>query len=133
MTFTLASSDTTEGTVAPSTLTFTKDNWNTSQPVLVSGVTDAVDDGDIPYTIVTAAATSSDLNYSGYDPSDVSVTNMDDDTAGFDITPTSGLTTTEAGGTATFKVKSGQPTADVTLSAQQFNPSRRYGFSGRYR
>ncbi len=124
VTFTLASSDTTEGTVAPSTLTFTKDNWNTSQPVLVSGVTDAVDDGDIPYTIVTAAATSSDLNYSGYDPSDVSVTNMDDDTAGFDITPTSGLTTTEAGGTATFKVKlTSQPTADVTLPLSSSTPA----------
>ena len=36
--------------------------------------------------------------------SDVSVTNTDNDTAGITVTPTSGLTTTEAGGTATFTV-----------------------------
>jgi hypothetical protein len=53
---------------------------------------------DIGYTIVTAAATSSDGNYNGLNPSDVSVTNTDDDTAGITVTPTFGLTTTEAGG-----------------------------------
>ncbi len=47
---------------------------------------------------------STDPIYSGFDPSDVSVTNTDDDAAGITVTPTSGLTTTEAGGTATFTV-----------------------------
>ena len=51
---------TTEGTVSPATLTFTPANWNTAQTVTVTGVDDAVDDGDIAYTIVTAPATSSD-------------------------------------------------------------------------
>ena len=50
----------------------------------------------IAYTIVTAAATSSDANYNGLNASDVSVTNTDDDTAGITVTPTSGLATTEA-------------------------------------
>ena len=35
----------------------------------VTGVNDAVDDGDIAYTIVTAAATSADANYSGMNAS----------------------------------------------------------------
>src|SRR3989454_640481 len=48
--------------------------------------------------------------------SDVGVTNTDDDTAGITVTPTSGLTTTEGGGTATFTVVfTSQPTADVTI------------------
>ena len=37
-------------------------------------------------------------------PSDVAVTNTDNDSAGITVTPTTGLTTTEAGGTATFTV-----------------------------
>ena len=45
----------------------------------VTGVDDAVDDGDQSYTIVTAAATSSDPGYNGLDPADVAVTNTDND------------------------------------------------------
>ena len=65
---------------------------------------------------MTAAATSSDRGYNGLDAADVSVTNADDDTAGFIVTPISGLLTTEAGGTATFTVVlTTQPTANVTI------------------
>ena len=39
----------------------------------------AVDDGNIAYTIVTAAAVSADGNYDGLNPADVSVTNLDND------------------------------------------------------
>ena len=68
----------------------------------VTGVNDAVVDGNVAYTIVTAAAASTDRNYNGVNASDVTVTNTDNDTAGITVTPTSGLTTTEAGGTATL-------------------------------
>jgi hypothetical protein len=112
----LSSSDTTEGTVVPASLTFTAANWNTPQTVTVTGVSDAIDDGDVAYTIVTAAATSTDPGYSGRNAADVSVTTQDDDTAGITVTPTTGLTTTEVGGTATFTVRlNSQPTANVTI------------------
>ena len=112
----LSSSDTTEGTVSPASLTFTSANWSTPQTVTVTGVNDAVADGNIAYTIVTAPAASSDGNYNGIDPSDVSVTNIDNNTVGIIVNPSSGLTTTEAGGTATFAVVlNSQPTADVTI------------------
>ena len=118
----LSSNDTTEGTVSPSTLTFTTVNWNVAQTVTVTGVNDDLDDGDIVYRIVTAAAVSADLNYGGFDPIDVLVTNTDDDTAGITVTPTSGLTTTEAGGTATFTVVlNAQPTADVAIGLSSSN------------
>ena len=46
-----------------------------------------MDDGNIAYTIVTAAAVSADGNYNGLNPADVSVTNTDNDTAGITVTP----------------------------------------------
>ena len=62
----------------------------------VTGVDDALDDGDIAYTIVTAAATSTDATYNDVEAADVAVTNTDNDAAGITVTPTAGLTTTEA-------------------------------------
>jgi large repetitive protein len=115
------SSDTTEGTVSPATLTFISAEWNTPQLVTITGVNDDVDDGDIDYTIVTAAATSSDNNYDSRAVADVSVVNTDDDTAGFTVSSISG-NTTEAGGTATFTINlNSQPTAAVTITLSSSN------------
>ncbi|MGI9519013.1 MAG: proprotein convertase P-domain-containing protein, partial [Pirellulaceae bacterium] len=75
----ITSADTTEGTVDPASLTFTPANWDSLQIVTVTGVDDAIEDGDIAYTIITAAATSADPEYNGLDADDVSVTNIDDD------------------------------------------------------
>jgi hypothetical protein len=75
----LSSSDITEGTVLPDSLTFTKSNWDTEQEVTVTGVDDAEHDGDVVYSIGTAPANSNDGNYSGLNSPDVSVTNLDDD------------------------------------------------------
>ncbi len=115
----LSSSDTSEGTVSPGSVTFTSANWSTAQTVTVTGVDDAIVDGNIAYTIITAAASSSDSNYSGLNASDVSVTNTDDDVGGspgITVNPTSGLTTTEAGGSAQFTiVLDSAPTANVSI------------------
>ncbi|MCF3609672.1 DUF4347 domain-containing protein, partial [Planktothrix agardhii 1033] len=122
VTIPLTSSNTAEGTIDKTSLTFTTANWNVAQTVTVTGVDDSVDDGDIAYNIVTAAATSTDTNYSGFDASDVAVTNTDNDTKGITVTPTTGLTTTEAGGKATFTVVlNSQPTADVTIPLTSSN------------
>ena len=128
----LSSSNTAEGTVGPS-LTFTSVNWNTPQTVTVTGVDDAAGRRrHQPYTIVTAAATSADVLYNGINAADVAVTNTDNDAAGITVTPTSGLTTTEAGGTATFTVVlTTQPTADVTHRAEYERCHRRHGQSRR--
>jgi len=84
----LASSDLTEGTVSPASLTFTTANWNVAQHVTVTGVNDDVIDGPVGYTIVTAPAVSTDANYSGKNPDDVSVTNTDDDATTVSIVAT---------------------------------------------
>src|SRR4051812_2485281 len=89
----------------------------TRQTVTVTGVDDLVDDDDVAYTIITAAATSSDPNYSGLNAANVQLTNVDNDTAGITVSPTSGLITTEAGATSTFTiVLDTQPTASVTIA-----------------
>ncbi|WP_425393158.1 gliding motility-associated C-terminal domain-containing protein [Ekhidna sp.] len=75
----LSSNDTSEGTVNPSNLTFTSANWNIVQTVTVTGVDDSDDDGDVTYKIVIAPAASSDANYNGADPSDITVINEDDE------------------------------------------------------
>ena len=102
--------------MAPPSVTFTTANWNLAQTVTVTGVNDDLDDGDVAYTIVTAAATSSDPAYSGLNAADVSLTNTDNDTAGITVNPTAGLVTTEGGRTANFTiVLATQPTANVTI------------------
>ena len=75
----ISSDDTTEGTVDPTSVTFTTGNWNVPQTITVTGVDDAIADGDILYHAVTAPATSSDTRYNGYDPFDVDIINQDDD------------------------------------------------------
>ena len=63
-------------------------------------------------------ATSADTNYDGDQPDQrLTVTNDDDDTAGITVNPTSGPTTTEVGGFATFTVVlDSEPTDDVTIT-----------------
>ena len=113
----LSSSDTSEGTVSPTSLTFTSSNWSTPQTVTVTGVDDLIDDGNVSYTAVTAAASSTDSAYSGLNATDVSVTNTDNEAAGFVVNPAGGLTTTENGGTAQFTIRlASQPVASVTLN-----------------
>jgi len=119
--FNLATNDATEGTAAPSALTFTTENWATPQTVTVTGVNDDLDDGDVVYSIVTAAASSSDVGYSGLNSSDVTVTNTDDDVSGFTVSTISG-NTTEAGGTGTYSVVlTAEPTATVTVAVTSNN------------
>jgi len=124
VTIPVSSTDTGEGTVSPASLTFTSANWDTSQTVTVTGVDDQIKDGNIGYTVTLGAATSTDANYDAVDPSDVSVTNNDDDTASVTVTPTSGLITSEAGGTDTFDVVlDSQPGANVTIPVNSSDTS----------
>ena len=124
------SSDITEGKVTPSQLIFTPDNWDTPQTVTITGVDDNDIDGDIAYRIEFGSAQSADSGYDGLEISQsVAVTNLDNDedgpidpphqrsgTPGFLITPTSGLTTSEDGRTASFRiVATGEPFEDVVV------------------
>jgi hypothetical protein len=102
----IRSSDTGEGTVSLTTLTFGTTNgpggWDTPQTVTVTAVNDSVDATNPDYQVIFPAATSSDAKYSGNFARSRDLQNVDDDTAGIVFTPVSGLVTTELGGTATF-------------------------------
>jgi len=116
VTIAITSADISEGTVDHSSIVFNADNWNMPQIVTVTGVDDAVDDGDQSYAINLATATSTDADYAGLIPGNITVTNIDDDNAGFMISPISG-DTAESGTTANFTVAlSSAPTASVTLA-----------------
>ena len=52
-----------------------------AQTVTVTGVDDALVDGDVAYTIATTV-TSGDAIYAAINPADVAVTNTDNDAAG---------------------------------------------------
>lgn len=114
----LSSSDETEGTVSPASLTFTPDNWSQVQTVTVTGVDDGVQDGDIAYSIITAPAVSTDANFNGQNPPDVAVVNLDNDTAGVTVSAAgagAGVSVVE-GHTGTYTVVlNSQPADAVTV------------------
>ncbi|ASV29458.1 Calx-beta domain-containing protein [Maribacter cobaltidurans] len=83
----LSSSDTGEGTVS-SPVSIPPGSWNTGVPVTVTGVDDAVVDGNQNYTIVTGNVVSTDSNYNslgGGAVADIAVINVDNDTASLTI------------------------------------------------
>ena len=114
--FTLRSSDASEATVNTISLTFTPGNAFTPQTVTITGVDDSRDDGDVTLSVVLDPVTSADAAFNGLDPRDVQLRTSDDDGVGITVSPVLGLTTTEAGGTATFTVRLDTlPTANVTV------------------
>jgi hypothetical protein len=107
-------------------LVFTPDNFNVVQRVRVTGQPDGVRDGNQVYQLITGNAISEDPTYNDLDVTDVTLTNKDSRTlvAGITVKKTSGLTTTEDGGTATFTVKLNfRPIADVTIPIASDNPA----------
>ena len=122
VTLTFTTSDPAEGLVAPGSLTYTKDNWSMTQNVTVTGVDDAVADGDRAYNIAVKGSNTSDPNYQ-YAATTLSLINKDDgDAVGLKITAAANLQTTEAGGRATFSVAlTSQPIGTVTVTVTSNN------------
>ena len=120
----VASSDTTEGTVSPSSLTFTAMTWNTAQTVTLTGVDDSptpsdpnpsVGNRDYEVTLTVNMPSTLDANYDALSAVTVYAVNADNE-YGLDVSSVTGQAT-EAGGTATFTVALvTQPSAAVTVS-----------------
>jgi hypothetical protein len=100
----LSSSDTSEGTVSPASLTFTSANYSTPQTVTITGVADSMFDTDKPFSIITAAATSTDPNYNTLNASDVTVTTINSDPPPQISFSSATYSVGEAGGTSTITV-----------------------------
>ena len=113
----VASSDTGEGTVGPSTLTFTASDWSTAQTVTLTGVDDSAADGNRDYTVTLTIdqTNTADSNYDALSAVTVYARNRDNE-FGLNVSAVTGQAT-EGGGQATFTVAlRTQPTAAVTVS-----------------
>lgn len=116
----ISSSDTSEGSVDLSMAVFNSIDWDSPVLVTVSGVNDDVDDDNVSYLISLGAPFTVDAKYAALgdiDVADVSVTNQDDDSAGFTLSGVTSLTTSEAGSADSFNLKlDSEPTHNVNVS-----------------
>ncbi|MBX4209350.1 peptidoglycan-binding protein [Candidatus Parcubacteria bacterium] len=131
VTISVASLDTTEGTVSASSLTFTAANWNAAQTVTVTGVDDAIVDGNVAYSVSVGPSSSSDASFNNLPAQTVSLVNNDNDVAppggtisSFSLNPTtitSGQSSTIswASANANLCVASGSWSGNVALSGSQ--------------
>jgi large repetitive protein len=100
----------------PASASLDQTTWNTGVTVTVSAVDDSLADGTQTCVIQTTA-TSSDPVYNNLAAEDITVTVLDDDAPGITVSALTSITTTEAGGTASFKVVlNTRPTTPVTLT-----------------
>lgn len=118
-----SSSDSNQGTVSPSSVTFNSGNWTAPQTVTVTGVDDNTVDGNISYQIIGANAVSSDPNYSGRAVGNVSVLSLDNNVAGVNFNAPSVLPVTEGGTTNFTVVLSEKPLANVVLHLSTDDPT----------
>jgi hypothetical protein len=117
VTVTVASSNTSIATVSPGLLTFTPSNWNTPQPVTVTGVDDSSPGGSRSATITHMASGG------GYDDVEVRVSVSVTDDDGMTVAPTA-VEVAEAGGMATYRVSlNTQPTGTVTVAVASSDPA----------
>lgn len=118
----VASSDTSEGTVSLNSVTFTTDNWNASRTITVTGVNDALTDGDQNFHLVFGPSTSTDVAFAGLTAVSPDLTNTDNDSAGVTVSAPSG-NTHESAGTATFTVVlTTGPSSDVVIGLESSDP-----------
>ncbi|GIK38685.1 MAG: hypothetical protein BroJett011_25180 [Chloroflexota bacterium] len=122
VTVTLTSNDPGEGTPSPASLVFSPANWASNQTVTVTGQDDLAADGDMAYTIQTGVITS-DPDYLSLDPADVVLTNLDNDTPGYTISPNN-FTLSEGGSQVVSISLYTPPTADVTIHLSSSDPSQ---------
>lgn len=126
VTISVSSSSPTEATVSPASVVLDSTSWDTGVSVIITGVDDAVSDGDQTVTIQLAAATSSDPAFSGYDPSDITILNVDNESGGAILTNTDIYTLesdhASAGTSGEIRVRlSSAPTGDVKVCLEISN------------
>lgn len=117
------STDITEGTVLPTSLTFSALNWNTPQLVVVNPEDDMMADGSLTYNVTMSVTTADTTGYAGISLLPVSVTNHDNDSAALILSPST-ITTYEGGTAGAFTVSlSSQPNEQVTLTFENMDSS----------
>lgn len=124
VTLLVSSPDPGEVTVSPSSVTFTRRNWDHKREFTVTGVDDQVADGDqTTLVLLEVDASVFEPVYNAPDQT-VEVITVDDEVAGFTITESNGETTVdESGTTDTFTVVLDErPESAVTLNITTADP-----------
>jgi hypothetical protein len=116
---TIGGVDASEVSLDQTVLNFTPTDWFTAQPVVVTPLTDGVNDGPIDVTLTTTGSSVGDATYSGLAGNDVvaSVNNIDG--VAVLIVDMTIVAVTEGGAAATVTVSTGAdnpPDADVTIT-----------------
>ena len=92
--------DSEEVGITADTLTFSTDDWNVPQTVIVTGLDDDFVDGNQTVNIFTSILIAeSDAAFADVNRQSVSATNQDDDIAGFVISESNGSTSVDESGT----------------------------------
>ena len=115
----VSSSDTGEATVNPASLTFTNGNWDSAQTVTVTGVDDALIDGNQNVTVTLSINDAgSDNNFDALPDQILNMSVVDNDAPGFTIVESGGDTSVnESGTTDTIAVVlNSQPGSDVVIN-----------------
>ena len=113
-----SSSDASEATAFPASMTFTPDNWNVRQVVEVTGVDDSVVDGDQTFVInLSINKAASDPAFHSAGDANVTVTTRDNDSLRMNVLQTDGNTiVSEDGSSDSVSITlSNQPTSEVLV------------------
>jgi hypothetical protein len=124
--FSVTASDLSEATTTPSVLRFTSANWNIPQTVQLTSIDDTLVDGNILSQLVIAVRPSQ--SHDAFDlmvDTNVTVTTLDNEVAGFVVTQTNGSTqVSESGTTDTVQVRlSAAPVSNVVFTVTASNPA----------
>lgn len=116
--------DTTEHTINKDTLTFTSDNWNISQRIILTGKDDNLVDETVCYQLsLTTINALSDSSYQDISKS-IEACNNDNDMAAIIIRDDNSINTSEAGSTDTLFVRlNTKPAENVRLRISDANES----------
>ena len=117
VTVSVTSRDGSEGRVSPSSLIFTagaSGTWNVNRTVTVTGVDDAIDDGDVAWDVRLDTSSAAGSDYAGVPDVDVSVTTTDDDDAPAVTLSLSPTSIAESGGTATVRAVLSRASSSAT-------------------
>ncbi len=116
--YNLRTTDTAQMTVFPTTMTFTPTNWNTTQVGTITAVNNLIVDGDQNVTLRIELDTgASDNCYST--TANYGITILDNEIAGFVLSPVSGILTEGSTQTAAVDiVLSAAPLTDIIIDLQ---------------
>ncbi|MGY8779064.1 MAG: Ig-like domain-containing protein, partial [Longimicrobiales bacterium] len=121
--FVMQGDDETEVLATPPTVTFDSTNWSDSVTVVVTGVDDALIDGDIMSSITVSVNLGSDEDFVTLPSVVVNAVTLDDDTGGFTVTQTGGTSVSEGGTSDDFEVVlTAEPATDVVIDIATTNP-----------